>query len=640
MRTNAWAIGAMVLVAALCGCTPSVQVLRQRQARIASEARPDADDLSEDWTALLATFEEPDPRAPLWRVEAMRTLVAEACWLREAGADGGATARLQTVLLREYEQPRFKADQGGPLLPAEARCRVRAWSVHCLGRLDGADAAFFLGVLEDNAGPPDAVYEIRRAALNALVPRAEHLAADRDLRNRALRALSVVDREARRTPGARNAQAVRRIARHLEGELKTYAAVVDLLGAREEMDLSAGVLLDVLAWNYEALQAGAHRQARAAAVWQANQRELLALAWDPREAVRTRARVVLAKFAPRTLLARAAERVEQDQWLGGEDVVMVANLLPPAGSADPLSDADAALRHGAAALVFDRLGRIEPEQREVLYARLLARAPALLAELLGPRTAEAVSETEACALQHLRYLEHLRTHAGSAAQDRRRMDEAIAGCLACRSLEVRGRAVALLADRPLLLGLALAKLLAPGLAQEDPAQADYLVQAYLDVLERMESAAGDGEAYGPQVRAHFGGAHPYDALGAAIATAPVETKGKVVRFLRGRDADRLVVMLATHVGGKGAVDPRTVAMLGDTVAALRAKLADATVAQATAALRARLRAGREEEALLAARYLLEMGLDLSDEPTAGLLPAVQVLLRAAQQAGRQAKGGG
>jgi hypothetical protein len=319
----------ILLALGVGGCTPSThRLIKWRDEPV------EAAEAQERQAYLLEIIETPwsdtpkRSRDPVWRAEALRVVH------RYAGPHA-SDPRLKAALRAEY----FAAYWSGA---SPLHLQLRAWCLILLDAMDqGVDAPFLVGALEADVAAGHPYPFIGEAALSALAHRREAIHGDPALRRRLLWGLAELSSGLERrlfTPLA--AARLEPLMRHLETELKSYAAIVDLLPEASPSDrsaqplpppraISAGALLEVLRWNHRALVAGelhADLQ-RDPAAMERNMERLLGLAWEPDVPVRTMARMILSQFAPLVLLEGMTLRLEGEGLPLEEDFGQLGNLI-------------------------------------------------------------------------------------------------------------------------------------------------------------------------------------------------------------------------------------------------------------------------------------------------------------------------
>lgn len=619
-RNTAWVVALALLSAA--GCTPDVAKLIEMRGEIG------ADQAVETQTELLGHLgagpepkEDPDKitRRGVWRVEAMRTLA----WLDRTFELPTRSPQLHehTVkfLLDEYHQPGS----------ASARQAVRAWAVWALGRL-GQDqpVGVLLDICEENDLADDPDYRICLAALDALVPRVEALQADPAAKRRMLLKLAAMTADCRsgRLDGAEAKQLATRLE-FFRRKLMGYPAVVDLL-TQTDRRLEHQPLAEILDWNYKRCKLDEHRAPETSGLWQTNVEALVGLAWHEQPEIRRRSRILLAEFAPAALVGALADRFAGPTPPLDEDFVQAVNLLEPLDADPP----DAWPRRRSALLgdLFDRIDPAPPAIREVVYARLLAVDPDALAGGLLGRNARAVGEDQALALQHLRYLSHVRDKLGA-----RPLSEAIAVFVDRPSAPIRAQAAGMLLPDQALLLASRASRHVDDLPDQAPPAAEALLDAYLAALDVAEEQFDRGLA-DPALRSQIA-SHPLQLLDAALQRDEFDMRTKAVEFCARRDAALAVDLLAGDLRRRlrrdRPVKPRDVVLLGDLLQPRLDALAAATRDRAVTALADTIHPDQAERSLLAVRYLLEIGRAEVIDPRRKLPPAARMLIEMHTRAG-------
>jgi hypothetical protein len=626
---------AFLTVATMVGCAPSVDGLaRMREDTVKPEAARD------QTVALLRYFGVGTPeetrnppketRQPVWRVEALRTMAHLDVRFAFYLAQPQIHESLRQVLLQEYRNPNVEGEE-------PERRQLRAWAVQCLGTIpDGIDAPLLASILDENTLDKDPGYIVTLAALNALVAQVDAAATDATVRRRLLWRLAGIatDLYANRLSDE-SAARLRPLARYCEARLKSYVAVVDLLPVQGRREITDPALLEILRWNAERLLAGDHRAADAAtqAAFRDNVERLRSLMWDDCIVVRKQARLILAEFAPLPLLETLTGRFEGQEPCLDEDFVNLANVVSAmdrTGAGAAAAETYPLVRCRALTAAVSRVLQASIAAREVFYARLAEDNPAELAGFLLSLKDGAMAMTAEDMLQHVRYLGHVRRLCAAGDDGRAmvpRLTEAIGDFVRPSAIAVRQQVVALLLPADAVV---LARKLAgvmKSIGDEQPGEAEYALDAYLSAIEQGEKQFAGRDARA-ELRGNLG-EDPYAALAEPLARPEHAAKSKVTQFLLSRDMDLLAGLLCADLtGGRGAtarVTQAEVAMLGDLVQGKQAALKKESVEAAVTALESML-SRDEDAALLACRYLLEMGrkVELRD----GQSPAVRQLIQA------------
>jgi hypothetical protein len=373
-----------------------------------------------------------------------------------------------------------------------------------------------------------------------------------------------------------------------------------------------------LEWNFQHL-AARQRSRSAGELFDRNIDLLLAFSAHRSAGVRRRSRLILSRFAVLELFDSLAEAIVRDSdspeaQVKGEDVMHLANLLKQANArAAQLSAAGqrehSAGRDRAIRAAFARIAAISPQHRETFYARLLAEHPSLLAEGLLKVQTWAQAARAGQALQHLRYLLHLRRRPrpGVERSTQIELTRAAAGMMVSPHLSVRQQVAAGLdQDAPLILAGGAARALET-IDDDAPAAARFLVKTMLTCLEGLESAPGGLAA--PPVR-DVVGPDPLRSLAPALRRKEHDIQAMVAAMLTPRDRALLVELAAAEIQRRlragRLVDTHLTAILGDAMQ--RGLEGVAPVREAGWSALART-LGQQDEAvsLLAGRYLVEMG---------------------------------
>lgn len=620
------ALAAIAMIAPGCGLSVDA-VVRMRETlaasasietckqRLKAEARA-----RKNLDKLMLRFER-EHADECWRAEVMTSMLAIDQWLDCRETDRPAHARLTSLLKAEYQAPRLKDGED-----SEAFYRLRAWGVHTLGKLDDPDLdEFFVSVVAADVDAGQIDWATEFAAFDALSRRTAGISANAALRNRLLALLLRLNIMLDKTKG-RVQPAARDQMQHyvlfFERELKNYDAIVDLLPDRAGQTVSDEEVMVYLGWNYQYLALGTHRAEAARELFARNTATLLSLAWHENAAIRTRARIILAEFAPAALFVQAAQSLAASPILA-EDCELLANIVP---ASDAASQQDERYRQARAFdAVFALLGKTPQGTREIVYARLLAHDPALLCTHLLSVNAQVLGEGASRMLQHIRYLRHLRKLPLDAAVVAK-IPPAMAVFVRARVPAVWEQVIAELFDsEPRLLADALAPQL-DAIQQENADQARYLAGAFVAVLETMEKRAitppppPDGK-------------HPFDHLAPALERPELDVARTVIDFLTPRDPNRPVAVISRQIERQAAGQNKPAAvryaMLGDLVQTLRPKLDPAVAEAGIRALATGVRSSDEDVVLLCCRYLAELKADPALWKGAAMPVSARVLLEMA-----------
>lgn len=624
--------GAILLIAAfLCcpGCVPSTsRVINMRDETWAWKAKNNHENLINCFNADTAPS---DPMGRLktaaWKIEALRTLHHLDQRFDYRAAEPALHAQLIELTGNEYRHPSCLADQD----------QLRAWAVYLLGQASPQPPpAYFVQVLLENSPPADPQYAVCLAALNALYPQVDSLAADKILRQQMLYRLAEISIDLdRESFDAQRRDDLVLATNWFQQQLKSYPAIVDLLqtasaasAASTASDDDLQPLLEILKWNYQQLKVEAHSSADALAhggnnaglddeLFRRNCNALAALSGHGDADVRSRARLILAEFAPECLFDLLVQRISGDKMTVPEDHQQLVALIL---DLDERQDANAAgrdalysrRRSGALDILFASLSDVALQRRELIYGQLLAHAPNDLADGLISRNNQAWNEFESYALQHLRYLEHLRT--APAHGDRinaQRCDNAVAAFMQHPALAVKKQVAASLAKRNLI---GFAQCCATAIARMDkypvptPAAAQYLLEAYMQTVAEIEAAGLTKE-----LRKAMGEGDAYALLAHGMARPEMAVKLKIAHFLSTRNCPLLIEIIAADLNLRAsrgtAIDSRQWCLLGDLARQCRAKLDDDSLDVIFSTLDKGLASADAEQQMLCARYLLELGCD-------------------------------
>ena len=579
----------LTFLSLVSGCGPALDKVKEmRDVQDAGRAR-------KNQIELLKAFAE-HKKKPVWRAETMTTLTEIDRRFQMARTDSELHHELTALLKEECENPKVATSNEAD------RHRVRAFAVYSLGKVDRPEFQnFFLAVLEENCSlKKDPGFEICTAALNGLVPDVERLAAQPYQRDRLLGSLAAISAG---TGGPGHVRlGIRRLLPFFRSRVATYNAVVGALpGAGDTQEMPDTAVLELLKWDYQELDAGA-RDRESDEVFQRNLDKLVALAWHKNRDVRTRARIILEKFAPFDLFDALEEHV------GGhdeqpEDYEQLAALLRVT---DQLADQGRAptgyknKRAEAIPALFAHTADAPVTAREIMYGVLFGEAPETLAQHLLAINATVLSENDEKVLQQVRFLGHLRDKLGSSEELDDKLARAIALFMRKPSTPVRKQVVAQLwVQKPILL----AESYAPAFrecASEGPEAAEYLVDSYLALLEEIE----DRDAFASLEP------HPYELLTFVMGRPEAELKEKVIDFLGPRDPKVLIKVLADGVSGRpltAKASAQDYTLLYEAARRYHSKLDQESLDLVVDTIREGVFTGAEEQRLLCCCYLMELG---------------------------------
>lgn len=623
--------GAIFLAAAfLCcpGCAPSTsRVINMRNETWAWKAKNNHETLINCFNADTAPS---DPMGRLktapWKIEALRTLHHIDQRFDYRAAEPALHAQLIELTGQEYRHPSCLADQD----------QLRAWAVYLLGQVSPHQPpAYFVQVLLENSPPADPQYVVSLAALNALYPQIDLLIDDKILRQQMLYRLAQISSDIDREGfNAQRPDDLILATNWFQQQLKSYSAIVDLLqtasaaSAASASDDDLQPLLEILKWNYKQLKVEGHPSADAPAqignnvglddeLFRRNCDTLAALSGHGDADVRSRARLILAEFAPECLFDLLVQRISGDKMTVPEDhqqlVALILDLDERQGAnaagRDPLYSRR---RSGALGVLFASLSNVTLPRRELIYGQLLTHAPNDLADGLISRNDRAWKESESYALQHLRYLEHLRTApADDDKANAQRCDNAVAAFMQHPALAVKKQVAASLAKRDLI---SFTLCCATAIAKMDkspvptPAAAQYLLEAYMQSLAEIETAG-----LAKELRKAMGEGAAYALLAHGMARPEMAAKLKIAHFLRTRNCPLLIEIIAADLNlrtSRGtAIDSRQWCLLGDLARQYQSKLDDDSLDAIFNTLEKGLASADAEQQMLCARYLLELGCD-------------------------------
>lgn len=611
----AWVLG----VALFAGCSPSVEQVK------ALRVVPPTPDLKLQQMELLKWFAK-GGHGPLWRMEVMTTLVdLDAKMKLYPGPD--ARGQIIAALKDEYLRPGLNAGAS-----SSDRMRLAAWAIYSLGRLkDPATLETMIQALERNDKGSDPSMRIRLAAMNGLVLQVDAIRKNDEYRNRTLLALLALS--PRHDGGEVVEQAdspPAHFVAHLMDRLSSHDHVVSLLGYAIAQGADARTLSALVLWLYQHERAVAADSKARPAPHADGVKHLLTLAWNEDENVRNQSRIALGDLAPGAFLDHVA-RKSGAPHVTGDDCELLANLLP-------LADAEAARvedktyggRRKTALEAMRRAAlRVPAPSRELLYARLFALEPRLLAEWLVGLNQSAVAGDHALACQHLRYLGRLRSV--KPVQDdaplARSVSRSIGEFMLRNEEDLRAQVAALLLEsEPGVLAESLGPILSSLSTQKS---ADQVANLYIASLEGIEKAAAT-LPYAGEGGVRVNNAHPYASMRYLIEQERSDIRGKAVHFLESRDPSLAASLLGSHIvsrTNRGLDVPGTdFAMLGDLCKNHVESLSEASLELVPPALHAGLTSRDEEVVLLCVRYILEMSLPLTAEQKASLPEAAQALV--------------
>ena len=557
-----------------------------------------------------------------WRAEAMTTMFEIDQRLGHEQSSPAYHRGLMELLKDECDNPKLKPRRGD----SESRNALRAWSVHTLGAFPEKDLSVFLvEVLAAEVGSGRINWSVEFAAFNALVRRTAHVGANVNLRNKLLSLLVTFSLQIDRSAGVASqgdVQRMRNYVRYFESSLKTYDAVVDLLPMAGDRVPDDEVLAH-LASSYQNLAVGRHREPGQEGLFRRNVAKLLSLGWHATDAVRVRARIILAEFAPLDLFSHAESKLGLNAALLAEDCELLANLLPAADNAGKDDERYSSRRQEAFRSVFARIGSLAVGSREVIYARLLVQDSALLSRHLVEINERVLAESEPHILQQIRYLRQLRRKQPES-------DAVLAGAVASfvrkRSLAVRKQVDAELLPKDAQVLAAATVPVLQAILGEDAEQARFVVASYTACLETIEKTGGSADAGAKP----FTNAQLHGFLAHALDRSEADVKQRVIAFLTPRDPNRLAEMLCEQAQREarngGSVGQTGYAMLGDFAQRPNGNLKEETQAMVKAALLTGLRSSDEEQVLLCCRYLLELKGGVPPEYAARLPESARALL--------------
>ncbi len=538
-----------------------------------------------------------------WRIEALRTLHEMDGKFNFAVEEPELHAAFVRAVESEFEFPKSTAEHD----------RVQAWMVCLLGQTTPARPdSFFVDVLQKTSPENDPDYLVCLSALNVLYPHMDALAANAAMRREILYRVAQVSGDIDRgcVAGSQKEDLVRAV-NSFQQQLKTYPVIVDLLQA-SRAEGEANALLEILKWNYQQMKVGAHLNAfgEGNEFFGQNITTLLALSWHDDAEVRSRSRLILAEFAPRTLFDAVVGRIAGEDPVVPEDYRQLAALMIKLD--DDVSGKDADYRKSrsrALDVLFDALPAIPEDQREIIYGEFLPHCPDDLYSGLLASNERVLAESGNLALQHLRYMEHLRG-AIEAPDAGRKIDDAIGAFMRHGAAAVKKQVAASLAGRDAVFFACCCATAITAVAGESTESAGYLMDAYMDTLAGVESAG-----LLKNLRTAMGAQDPYELLAYGVARSEPSIKSRIVDFMRDRNCDLLVGMLSRNLGklmGSGwATDGKDWCLLGDIVQQYRGKLDKRSLASATGVFELGLGLSDQEQAILCARYLLELGYEPS-----------------------------
>jgi hypothetical protein len=587
-RTAACLVVGVAFGVCIVGCAPSTaQIVNMRKETWAWKAKENCQ------TLLKCLQDESVPphnaAAAAWRIEALRTLHHIDRLFGYVAVEPQLHGEMLDATGNEYHRPGSAGE----------RDKLRAWAICLLGRTtQRPPPSYFVEVILENSPSKDPDHVVFLAALGALSLQMDALAADPILRRKMLYRLAQASSDIERGRiGTRRMKDVSGAVNGFEQRLKSYASIVDLLRANASgRDVAA--MLEILKWNYQQLKIGAHRSpaGRGDELFAQNTDVLLLLAWHGDAFVRSRSRLILAEFAPGALFDAVTQRVSGQTAMAPEDYRQLAAMMVKLTGADYRPR-----RSKAIAALFTAQPNIPLCQREVVYGKLLSHFPGDLRDGLLAASGSVLKESERSALQHLRYLEHLRGDKGVDGK----IDAAVAMFMRHHALAVRTQVVASLSGRnPVLLARCCVPAI-KAMSRVSAGSAKYLVDAYMSTLAVLESAdrlKGLKQAMGSQ--------DPYELLSHGVSRLEYGVTAGIAAFLCRRDCDLLVGMLSRNCSR--TADLRLWCLLGDIVQKYNKKLTKQSLASASTVFAGGLSSRDPERAILCARYLLELGHDLGN----------------------------
>jgi len=616
----------MVAVGTALGCVSSTQQVIEMRA---ADSKADAND---NCSRLVKCFDREnhpsDPRGLLqkaaWRIEALRTMHALARKWGYATSEPALNDQVLAITRREYRNPGT----------ARNRDKLKAWAVSLLANARPRQpASYFVNVLIETADESDPDGVVSLAALSALSSRLDAVSADVGLKRQVLYRLAQLSAELHGGHiGSPRRDELALAVHSCQQRLRSYEAVVDLLVA-VGWENETHTLLEVLTWNYQHLKVGDHREGgeEVGGLFEQNTDTLLELSWHQSERVRERARLLLGEFAPGRLFQALIDRLGGEGDTAPEDCRQLVALLVVA-RADTGKDSQAApyLRRKGEALdvVFATIGAIALDQREVIHARLLLNFPADLADRLTAASRGRLGESEKYALQHLRYLEHARDAVGKDSDRQAAIDDAESLFMAHPSLAVKKQVAAALSVRnPVLMARSCVPVMA-SLSDESSRSAEYVVEAYMDALERIRVSNTL-----QQIDRSIGTGSVYQVLSHGMARPELDIKRKIARFLLARDCDLAIGVLADDIRrrfkGRHEIAFREWCLLGDMLREKRKALTAASMTSGQQVLALGLGEANPEHRLLCARYLLELGVD--PKQVKGADPEIRAMVEMARE---------
>ena len=615
------------------GCCPSLdQVKKMRIEQLPPEKT------GKNLDSLLTYFQKPND--PIWRAETMTTMVSLDTSLGLRSKDPDFHAKVVSALKAEYDHPRVKP--GGKVRSNhEDDYALRAWAIYSLGRMNEPELQdYFVAVICSSTDATDERFQIRLAAFNSLKPNIEQMVSNSTLRNRLLSQLPKMQAElSRRSTAEEPYASAKKACDFFESKLKSYPALVEILRAPAKDGLSDESLLQILEWDYQRLRMGDHKTAQGQTQFRSNIQSLVTLSWHPTEAVRARARVILSEYAPESLLSACTGAISSRQLLK-EDAILLANLIPladkqtgyaPGKPTDASIETYSKTRNLATDALFAQIEFLSLDQREIVYARLLAYDPLCFRRYLCSLSPRMSSEESRSIAQHLRYLNHLRTTSSSAPMnvaEKREVVLCMTSFMSKHDSVTRQTVTAyLLQEEPMMLALASATCV-KCLAEESVDDAKALLATYMACLEVMEKR--NKAPYDKQMIDAFK-MHPYEVLAYGLERDEADMKGSVAAFLRSREPNLLARLLAANMSkrlqSKSEVPFAEYAMLGDVLEESRKTIAPETYKSSIEVIKTGLKASDEDLSLLCGRYLLELGEKVPDG--AQKLLALRQLVRTA-----------
>lgn len=592
----------------LAGCLPSTSELQEFR----SNAKPSPTDalvMQEQLLCLVGARigKNPPPdetRIPGWRIEAIRTLCHIDKSFQYSKEIPELHAELKSFLQDEYEKPKAQTNTQA----------IRSWCIHCLASMDDQGIVRYLvQVLEENPLSNDADFMVCLAAFDALYPHMKNLRSDPSLRRRMLAQLATMSSELANWSGTQaQRKRVNTALECFEQNLTGYEAVVDLLSQQLRVSADWKAVARILKWNYQRLAIGEHlKTIETRRLFKDNVDLLLDLIWMREAGIYDGSRVILAGFAPLEFLLALATRIADEKSMSEEDMVHFVTLLSRTETAQAKGDTIPGfqesqwddfelLRERSLDGLFKMLPRASSRTREFVFVHLFKHDPLALAPRLASLKSSSWCQASDDCLQYIRYAGIVRQCEAikQVPELRNKVTKALAAQIRHPSIKVRKQVVAnLLKDEPDILEISCASVFTD-ISKEPKESAAYLLDVFLTCLKHNKKEGH--ERFAP--------------LQYAIRRFELDTNRKIAKFLSSRDCDVFVRMMCDEFDRQKSrvekIDVCQTELLGDTLRACQSTLRPESIQRGVIVFKALLLSSDEETALLCARFLAELGIEI------------------------------